>query len=84
MKYLIVATNPTTHVIEYNIIDNKGSIPSFIGLNYLALIAKCNYSWKELRRYILIFEIEPDYELLSLNITRPIEFDIKLVERYNQ
>lgn len=78
MKYLIVGRNPTTNVIEWNIIDNRYSVARFIKLNYCGLIQKCNFSWKELSKYILIFEIEPNYETLFLDITKPVEFTVEL------
>jgi len=82
MKYLVIGKSPTTGVLEWNILDSKNSVTSFIKLNYCRIIERCNYSWKEVSRHILIFEIDPTYELLSLDITRPIQFDIKLQDKY--
>lgn len=79
MKYLIISKNPTTGVLEWNIVDNKNNVSKVIKNYYGSIIRQCNYDRKEVKKYILIFEIEPNYEFIDLEITKPVEFTVELI-----
>ncbi len=78
MKYLVIGKNPTSGALEWNIVDSREKAAKFIEINYNTIIQRCNYSSTELHRHILVVEIEPNYEFLALDITKPVNLKIEL------
>lgn len=78
MKYIIVGIDPETGKLRWDLLENKNKIPFFLKMNYAHWIEVCNYDAKELSQYVKIFEIEPNYELVEVDITKSIVFNIKL------
>lgn len=77
MKYLVVVANEKG-ILEWNIVNSKVSLAGFIKTNYKDLIISCGYSWKEVSKHLQIFEIEPCYEVLTLLIEKPKQFEISI------
>lgn len=78
MHYLVISKNPTTGYLDFDILRYRKDVAPYIESCCSSIIKNCNYDPETIKKYILVVEIDPTYEFLSLDITRPAEFSIKL------
>lgn len=77
MKYLVVAVNKDGK-LEWNIVESKRQLATFITINYKWLVEKVEYDSVKLHQYLQIFEIEPNYDILAFGIIKPVDFKITI------
>ena len=77
MIYLVVGVNDMGY-LEYNLCDSAEKAESFIKTHYAKIISMLGYNSNVIVRYIRVFEIESNYDVKNLIITKPAEFLVSL------
>lgn len=77
MKYLIANVNENSE-LEWNIADSKEQVKSFLTVRFGLLFQQKNYDKYRIGKFVKVFEIEPNYQIIGLDVTKPIPMTIIL------